>query len=60
VLKVDLYYMRSNVCSFSVAFRRIEKLADFFRLMRRQFTELEWETVERAGTEADQLATFYR
>jgi hypothetical protein len=52
--------MRSNVCSFSVAFRRIEKLADFFRLMRRQFTELEWETVELAGTEADQLATFYR
>ncbi|XP_072248686.1 L-aminoadipate-semialdehyde dehydrogenase-phosphopantetheinyl transferase [Leuresthes tenuis] len=33
---------------------------EFFRIMTRQFTEYEWSTIQSAGSEHQQLATFYR
>ncbi|XP_007248647.3 L-aminoadipate-semialdehyde dehydrogenase-phosphopantetheinyl transferase [Astyanax mexicanus] len=33
---------------------------EFFRIMTRQFTELEWRTIRSAGSDWDQLAMFYR
>ncbi|XP_072040698.1 L-aminoadipate-semialdehyde dehydrogenase-phosphopantetheinyl transferase-like isoform X2 [Amphiura filiformis] len=35
-------------------------IPEFFRLMRRQFTPHEWETIKGAGSEWDQLEMFYR
>lgn len=40
--------------------RRIDSLEAFFRLMRRQFTDREWERIDMAGEDADRVATFYR
>jgi len=40
--------------------RRVNRLADFFRLMKRQFTDKEWGVIEGAGTEEQQLMTFFR
>lgn len=33
---------------------------EFFRIMTRQFTEYEWSVIQSAGSEHQQLATFYR
>ncbi|XP_042343160.1 L-aminoadipate-semialdehyde dehydrogenase-phosphopantetheinyl transferase isoform X2 [Plectropomus leopardus] len=33
---------------------------EFFRIMTRQFTEYEWSVIQSAGSEQQQLATFYR
>ncbi|XP_036414011.1 L-aminoadipate-semialdehyde dehydrogenase-phosphopantetheinyl transferase [Colossoma macropomum] len=33
---------------------------EFFRIMTRQFTELEWRTIRSAGSDWDQLHMFYR
>nr|XP_015197204.1 PREDICTED: L-aminoadipate-semialdehyde dehydrogenase-phosphopantetheinyl transferase [Lepisosteus oculatus] len=35
-------------------------IADFFRIMTRQFTEHEWKVIKSAGNEWDQLHMFYR
>jgi len=40
--------------------RRIERLEEFFRLMRRQFTATEWTNILGAGTDPQQLFTFHR
>lgn len=39
---------------------RINRTEDFFRIMKRQFTDHEWETIKSFVTESDQLASFYR
>lgn len=33
---------------------------EFFRIMNRQFTDLEWTNIRKAGSDWDQLDTFYR
>lgn len=35
-------------------------VAEFFRIMTRQFTEHEWTVIQSAGSEVQQLAAFYR
>ncbi|KAL7825458.1 hypothetical protein AOLI_G00326650 [Acnodon oligacanthus] len=35
-------------------------VTEFFRIMTRQFTELEWRTIRLAGSDWDQLHMFYR
>jgi len=40
--------------------RRIQRLGEFFRLMRRQFTAKEWTTIHGAGSDPQQLFTFHR
>ncbi len=39
---------------------RIKRSEEFFRIMRRQFTDNEWKTIQSFDTEEDQLASFYR
>lgn len=40
--------------------RRIERLEEFFRLMRRQFTASEWTNILGSGTDSQQLFSFHR
>ena len=39
---------------------RIKRTEDFFRIMRRQFTDYEWKTIQSFDSELDQLGSFYR
>ena len=39
---------------------RIKRSEEFFRIMRRQFTDYEWKTIQSFDSEEDQLGSFYR
>ena len=39
---------------------RVTRLEEFFRIMRRQFTDQEWININNAGDEEDQLSRFFR
>ena len=39
---------------------RIDRLSEFFRLMTKQFTDKEWQTIRKSGKDEQQLQTFFR
>ena len=43
-----------------VEYKGGKSISEFFRLMRRQFTDAEWRAIQSCGDESEQLFSFYR